>query len=66
MERHLHNSKATYWGCYWEGKTIQCQTENAAVVAIVKPGRSKHSELAMHLRTLFFGMVRFDTALVAV
>ena len=42
---------------------IQLQTENAAVVAIVKPGRSKHSELAMHL---FFGMVRFDMALVAV
>ena len=46
---------ATLWGCYWRGKTIQCQTGNAAVVAIINSGRSKHSDWAMHLmRTLSF------------
>ena len=57
----------TLWGCYWRGKTIQCRTDNAAVVAIINSGRSKHSNWAMHLmRTLFFVMARFDIALVAV
>ena len=58
---------ATLWGDRWRGKTIQCRTDNAAVVAIVNSGRSKNSSLAMHLmRTLFFVMARFDIAIVAV
>ena len=58
---------ATLWGCYWRGKTIQCRTDNAAVVAIINLGRSKHTDLAMHLmRTLLFVMARFDIGLVVV
>ena len=41
--------------CCWRGKTVQCRTENAAVVAIINSGHSKHSNREMHLmRTLFF------------
>ena len=44
------------WGRQWQGKTIRCQCDNAAVVAILRSGTSK-SPLAMHLmRCLFFFM----------
>jgi hypothetical protein len=57
---------ATLWGGLWRGKTIQCWTDNAAVVAIVNSGRSRRSEIAMHLmRTLFFVMARFNLAIFA-
>ena len=57
---------ATLWGSHWQGRTIQCRTDNAAVVAIVNSGRSKKSAIAMHLmRTLFFVMARFDLAITA-
>ena len=57
---------ATLWGSLWRGKTIQCWTDNAAVVAIVNSGRSRRSEIAMHLmRTLFFVMARFNLAIFA-
>ena len=42
------------WGQQWQGKTILCRSDNAAVVAIINSGRSK-DPLAMHLmRSLFF------------
>ena len=42
------------WGNAWKGKTIRCRCDNAAVVAIVRSGTSKH-QLVMHLmRCLFF------------
>ena len=42
------------WGSDWRGKTVQCRCDNAAVVAIIRSGTSKHP-LAMHLmRCLFF------------
>ena len=42
------------WGNTWKGKTIRCRCDNAAVVAIVRSGTSKH-QLVMHLmRCLFF------------
>ena len=57
---------ATLWESSWQGKTIQCRTDNAAVVANVNSGRSKRSAIAMHLmRTLFFVMARFNMVLVA-
>ena len=55
---------ATLWGSRWRGKTVQCRTDNAAVVAIVNSGRSKRSDIAMHLmRSLFFIMAKFDPTL---
>ena len=42
------------WGHQWQGTTVQCLCDNAAVVAIVKSGTSKDF-LVMHLmRCLFF------------
>ncbi len=42
------------WGHGWRGRTVRCRCDNAAVVAILRSGTSKHS-LAMHLmRCLFF------------
>ena len=42
------------WGGGWQGKTVQCRCDNAAVVAILRSGTSKHA-LVMHLmRCLFF------------
>ena len=42
------------WGREWKGKAVRCRCDNAAVVAIIKSGASKHG-LAMHLmRCLFF------------
>ena len=42
------------WGVSWHGKTVQCRCDNAAVVAILRSGTSKHP-LVMHLmRCLFF------------
>ena len=57
---------ATLWGSRWRGKTVQCRTDNAAVVAIVNSGRSKRSDIAMHLmRSLFFIMAKFDLTIFA-
>ncbi len=53
------------WGHRWQGGTIRCRTDNAAVVAMVNRGTSKNS-LAMHLlRSLFFFMARFNLFLQA-
>ena len=42
------------WGHLWKGRTVRCLCDNAAVVAIVRSGTSKHG-LVMHLmRCLFF------------
>ena len=42
------------WGHTWQGKTVCCCSDNAAVVFIINTGRSK-DQLAMHLmRSLFF------------
>ena len=42
------------WGEGWKGKAVQCRCDNAAVVAILKSGTSRHP-LVMHLmRCLFF------------
>ena len=36
------------WGREWTGRTVLCRCDNAAVVAIIRSGRSKHP-LCMHL-----------------
>ena len=36
------------WGRQWQGSSVRCRCDNAAVVAVVRAGSSKHP-LAMHL-----------------
>ena len=44
---------AALWGHNWQGQTVLCHSDNAAVVFIINTGRSK-DQLAMHLmRSLF-------------
>ena len=53
------------WRRQWSGLRIQCLCDNAAVVAIVNSGSSKHP-LVMHLmRSLFFIAAHFKFTLVA-
>ena len=53
------------WGKQWRGMTIKHVCDNAAVVAILKSGKSK-DRLAMHLvRCLFFFSAHFNIFLVA-
>lgn len=53
------------WGHQWRGGTVQCRSDNAAVVSIVKSGKSE-KELAMHLmRTLFFYTAVYQLVVVA-
>ena len=40
------------WGRSWQGQAVQCNCDNAAVVAIIRYGGSKH-DLSMHLMSLF-------------
>ena len=53
------------WRKQWQGKAIWCLCDNAAVVAILRSGRSR-VERAMHLmRSLFFFLARWDAQIVA-
>ena len=53
------------WGPGWRGKTVLCRCDNAAVVAILRSGTSKHP-MAMHLmRCLFFFTAFYQIYLVA-
>ena len=54
------------WGPRWRGKSVRCQCDNAAVVAIVRSGTSKHP-LVMHMiRCLFFFVAYYQLFLDAV
>ena len=49
----------------WQGKTVKCYSDNAAVVAIVWSGQSKHN-LSMHLmRSLSLFAAKYEVVLVA-
>ncbi len=55
---------AAVWGSVWEGSTVLCLCDNAAIVAIVNSGRSK-MDRAMHLmRCLSFFLARWGISLV--
>ena len=57
---------AALWGCNWQGQTVLCHSDNAAVVSIINTGRSK-DQLAMHLmRSLFFFTAQSGCILQAV
>ena len=52
------------WGGRWQGLSVSCRCDNAAVVSIVNSGRSK-VDRAMHLmRCLSFFLARWDVSLV--
>lgn len=54
------------WGRQWQGKSVRCVCDNAAVVAIVNSGSSKDA-LVMHLmRCLFFFQAVFSLSIHAV
>ena len=42
------------WGQRWQGQTIRCRSDNAAVVAIVNSGRSKEARIMHLMRSPFF------------
>ena len=53
------------WGKQWQGQTVMCNCDNAAVVAVVNSGRSKDN-LVMHLlRCLYFFAAHFNCFLFA-
>ena len=53
------------WGHRWQGRTVRCLCDNAAVIAIIRSGSSKDPS-AMHLlRCLFFFTARYQVVLVA-
>ena len=53
------------WGARWKGKTVKCQCDNAAVVAIINSGKSK-DDRAMHLmRCLTFYLAQFSVNIYA-
>ena len=45
---------AAIWGRDWRGKTVRCQCDNAAVVAILRSSTSKHPLVVHLLRCLSF------------
>ena len=52
------------WGEQWQGSSVQCWCDNAAVVAILKTGWSR-DERVMHLmRSLFFLLAIHNMTLV--
>lgn len=53
------------WGKQWKGGTIRCWCDNAAVVAVLKSGRSRDERLMHLLRSLFFFLASFNVGLVA-
>ena len=53
------------WGRGWQGKQVQCYSDNAAVVAVINAGRSKDRRVMHLLRSLFFFMARDKYSLYA-
>ncbi len=51
-------------GKSWQGKTVRCRRDNAAVVAIVRSGRSKH-QVMQPMRSLTLFAATYDVSLVA-
>ncbi len=53
------------WGADWRGKTVKCLCDNAAVVAIIRSGRSKHAVVMHLMRSLSLFAAVHGVALVA-
>ena len=52
------------WGGQWRGKTIRCWCDNAAVVAVLRSGRSKDERVMQLMRSLFFVMASHNIVIV--
>ena len=55
---------AALWGKQWQGGSVVCRCDNAAVVAILKSGWCKDN-MAMHLlRSLFFWLAMYQVSIL--
>ena len=52
------------WGSRWQGLSVSCRCDNAAVVAIVNLGRSKVDRVMHLMRCLSFFLDRWEVSLV--
>lgn len=53
------------WGGQWAGETVRCRCDNAAVVAIIKSGKSKDDRVMHLMRSLFFFLAHHKVVLSA-
>ena len=56
---------AAMWGAQWQGRSVKCRCDNAAVVAIIRSGSSREERVMHLMRCLFFFRAKFDLALWA-
>ena len=56
---------AAVWGRRWQGLSVSCRCDNAAVVAIVNSGRSKMDRVMHLMRCLSFFLTRWGVALIS-
>ena len=52
------------WGRQWQGGTIKCLCDNAAVVAILRSGRSKDEKAMQLMRSLSFFLAAYNVSIV--
>lgn len=52
------------WGHQWQGYSVRCLCDNAAVVAIVKSGSSKDPTVMHLMRCLFFFVAHYQLVLL--
>ena len=52
------------WGAQWQGKTVRCRCDNAAVVAAVKSGWCKNKHAIHLLRCLYFFQAAYQVKLM--
>ena len=55
---------AALWGKQWRGGAVRCCCNNAAVVDILKAGRSKDEQVMHLMRSLFFFLASYNIVLV--
>ena len=53
------------WGHEWQGQTVLCRCDNAAVVAILRSGSSTDRTVMDLIRSLFFILAHFNTFLMS-
>ena len=52
------------WGEQWRGKTVKCWCDNAAVVAVLRSGRSKDAKVMHLMRSLFFLLAHYNLQII--
>ena len=53
------------WGAEWKGKTVKCECDNAAVVAIINSGKSKDNRAMRLMRCLSFYLAHYSIYIYA-